>query len=202
MRRENNNLFLGIIIGIVIIVFLYFVINAYYSNPKTNQEETEEQIKTIELSKSNFVYIKHFNINSALANKFCSELRARNCKAIADYYNLEEINEECYKHFLDFEYKLINMPPEVLPYYSNVKCKAYQNGEILKTKITDADGKVTYQELEDFGSPKDSETQRITFWVDVTKDSNIMLCCKIDGYGIASNEVCLDPINIKSCQSI
>jgi len=198
MKKESKNLILGIIIGVVVIVLIYFI---FVSNHSTNTNQEENQIKQIELSKSNFAYIKNFNINSGTANEWCDTLKARDCDALAEYYNLDETNEECYKFFWNFEYRLINMPEEILPSYSEVKCKAYQDGDILKSKIMDLDGKVTYREWENFGSPEGSETQDITFWVDVTKDSDIMLCCEIDGFDITSNEVCLDPISIKSCQS-
>lgn len=219
----NNKIIYGFII-IIIIVILFKFRNVIY-DLNTDEGVPEELLKTVELSKSNFVYISNYNINSNIVSLFCNEIKADNCEVIGNHLGSKWENPECARAFTyNFKYKLINMPVD--PYYNNLKCKAYDNGNIIKERIGSIDGGTYFNEEYTFSGGPNAEIKELMIPVDVTKDSNIVFCCQMnntdiveqdytyymgnkkfklkkgDITGILSNEVCLDPIKINACNQI
>jgi hypothetical protein len=219
MKKDNKRLLLAILIGLVIILFIYFV-NIGSRTQNTNQNN-EVKTKTISLSKDNFIYIpkEGKSLNSGTLSMNCDKINAGDCSFI--HLTSEEKVETCWYDTYTIKYKLSNLPQEITEnneygIFNNIKCRVYSNGDLLGWKTYDINGVYTETQYDlTFSYSGDDKTSVMLMMpIDIRQNNNLMVCCKVNGtyyhsqetgkYGsqqqermiLSSNEVCLDSVNV------
>jgi len=205
VKKEHKDYTIGILIGVIIaLVIIFWVYNSI--NKISTSQANNDALKKISLSKDNFVIIQSGFLNTL----YYSQLGCKPDNSIDSF---------------DIKMKLINFPLSIDDAYSNVKTKAYSNGEIVGWKMYDINKVYTGMQYNlNWAYSDDKTLPLVTLPLEVSKVNNVILCFQINNtqvagnqmtivdsqtgkqtqinagqqYGTLSNEVCLDSIKVNA----
>lgn len=197
MKEETKGY---ILIGIALIIVLGVIYFWWTTTPFAKEDNKEPQIKTLTLSKDNFLIINN-NYFISLNPETCQKGKLGDCSWTG--------TSPCDKMAYIATFRLLNFPSEIdtstlTEVNSNLQIRAYSNGEEIGYKNQDG----TLQKLM-FTYTNSQSTPDIMLPLKYTQDNNLVFCFKINGTEfyhtsnppgvypkIYSNEICLDNINI------
>ena len=205
-KRGSIVVIIAIVIGAIIIAgAIIFVFTKDNSNDNLNVEsensggtkEVEDNVKTLELSESSFVYLESYYPQENTIKPYCDAILSGDCDSITIGL------KDCHLQLLTVKYKTSNFPEELSYFYpEDLQFKGYSNNNELFYKTED--GEKDY--MTTGYTTAEQDILFVQFPVDVRMKNEIIICAQVDGtfstenllgYELTSNELCLDAFNIE-----